>query len=374
MSAQADRDRVAVVGGGVIGASIAFELRRRGLDVLLYERERLGAGATWAAGGMLAPVSEADLQDEAQIALGLDSLARYPQFVSSVESVGGGSCGLRTEGTLWVGLDRDDVLELERMGSILEGKGLAVERLDRESLRQIEPHVGPRVQRALRIVGDHQVDPRALIQALERALQRSGVELRYGVQVAAIAPAAQGWCVRAVDGSSETVPRVVLAAGSWSGQIERRPARPLGVRPVKGQLVRLERGPSLRHVLRSPRVYVIPRDSGGVLLGATVEEMGFDPHPTAGAVLDLLGEAWQVVPDLYEAHFEEVVVGLRPALDDHRPRIGEWERGLYVATGHYRNGVLLAPATAALLAEQILGNSVPELLRPFQPDAAAIGG
>jgi glycine oxidase len=367
-----DQDTV-IVGGGVIGLAVAYELSRLRRRVLVLERDRVGCGASWVAGGMLAPISEAEIDAPEVIEFGCDSLRRYPDFVAGVESLAEASCGLRTEGTLWVAVDRDDVAELRHLSETLSQKGLASRPLDAESLRELEPHLSGRVLGGLELAHDHQVDPRALCRCLELALVRSGGRVAAGAMAERVE--ARGGHVGAVSGrdgdgrafrvEAETV---VVAAGAWSGRDLELPTGRLGLRPVKGQLVRL-RGPRLLdHVVRTPQVYLVPRSDGELLIGATMEEMGFDLSPTGGAVMDLLRRAWEVLPGVYDLELAEVSVGLRSAVDDHLPVIGATDVvGLFLAVGHFRNGVLLAPATAHYLAQWIAGGDRPSELKSFAP-------
>lgn len=377
------RSEVIVVGGGVTGLAVAHELARRGREVLVLDRDDVPGVATRAAAGMLAPTSEADLTERSLVDLELDSLGRYPGFVAAIEGLSGQSCGYRTEGTLWVALNRDQEGDLERLFAIQRAKGLAGRPLSREEVLAREPHLSGRIVAGLLAEGDHQVDPRALAAALRTALARLGRRVAVGCRATRIEHAAGQ--VEAVSGVAGAVAFrvpcevVVLAAGVWSEDVA-APVPPLGLRPVKGQLVRLG-GPDLvSHVVRTPEVYLVPRRGGELLVGATMEEQGLDALPTAGAVLDLLREAWRLLPAVYDLAVTELSVGFRPAVRDHRPVIGGMAtRGLYVATGHFRNGVLLAPATAHHLAEWIVGGSAPAALAPFRverleaPAAAAAG-
>ena len=366
------RSDVVVAGGGIVGLAVGYELARRGRSVLVLDAGDVPGAATRAAAGMLAPTSEADLSDRALVALELDSLRRYPEFVADVERLAGRSCGYRTEGTIWVALNRDQEGDLERLAAMQRAKGLSAERLSSREALAREPHLSGRIVAGLLIVDDHQVDPRSMATALGEAIVALGGRLGPGCRVTRIDDAAGR--VEAVEGVAggqafrvgcETA---VLAAGVWSGEIAASVPR-LGLRPVKGQLVRLT-GPELvRHVVRTPDVYLVPRRGGELLVGATMEEQGLDALPTAGATLDLLREAWRVLPGVYDLSVTELSVGFRPVVRDHRPVIGAAAtRGLYVATGHFRNGVLLAPATAHYLAESIATGAAPAALAPFGLD------
>jgi glycine oxidase len=322
---------------------------------------------------MLAPVSEAEIDTPEVVELGLDSLRRYPDFVRGVEALAEAPCGLRTEGTLWVAVDRDELAELEHLAETLARKGLASRPLDGDRVRELEPHLSGRVLGGMELASDHQVDPRALCRALERAIARLGGGVATGAAVERVEAA--GGRVGAVLGRDENgrpfrveAETVVVAAGAWSGRDLELPVDPLGLRPVKGQLVRL-RGPRLlRHVVRTPEVYMVPRADGELLVGATMEEMGFDVSPTGGATMDLLRRAWEALPGIYDLRLVEVSVGLRSAVDDHLPVIGATGiEGLFLALGHFRNGVLLAPATGYYLARWITAGESPAELAPFAP-------
>ena len=369
MSGLPARSEVVVVGGGIEGLAVAYELARRGREVLVLERGDVPGVATRAAAGMLAPTSEADLAERSLVDLELDSLRRYPAFIAGLEGLTGQSCGYRTEGTLWVALNRDQGGDLERLLSMQQAKGLAARRLAPAEVLAREPHLSGRVVAGLLVEGDYQVNPRALAAALAMGLAGLAGQLATGYRATRIDHAAGR-----VDGVSGvaggTAFRVacdvaVLAAGVWSGEVE-APVPPLGLRPVKGQIVRLGGPELINHVVRSPDVYLVPRRGGELVVGATMEEQGLDVLPTAGAILDLLREAWRVLPGVYDLAVTELSVGLRPAVRDHLPVIGATQtRGLYVATGHFRNGVLLAPATAHHLAEWITRGAAPAALAPF---------
>jgi glycine oxidase len=268
-----------------------------------------------------------------------------------------------------VALGRDHAAELERLAAIQREKGLAARPLGPDEVAAREPHLSGRVVGGLLIEGDHQVDPRALARALGAAVERLGGRVVVGHRVLRIDHA--GDRVRGVSGLAGgwpftvAAPAAVLAAGAWSADID-APLPALGLRPVKGQVVRL-RGPVLlRHVVRTPEVYLVPRSDGELLVGATMEEQGLDARPTAGAVLDLLREAWRVLPGVYDLAVTELSVGFRPAVREPRPVIdAAATAGLFVATGHHRNGVLLAPATAHHLAEWITSGRRPPALAAF---------
>lgn len=369
-----DRVPTAVVGGGIIGLSIAFEMARRGLEVLVLEREGIGAGASGVSAGMLAPVSEAEHETSPLVRLALHSVERYPPFVRAVEERSGIPCDLRLEGTLLVARTRDDVAELLHLQAVQRRLGLTVQWLDAREVLQREPHLSPRIHGALFAAQEGQVDPRAMLRSLYAAVRALGGRVATGATVEAIEPERDGLVVQGHLGGGRFSVRcqvTVLAAGAWSDGV-RHPGPALRVRPVKGQILRLWGCGLLRCVVRAPDVYLVPRVSGELVVGATAEERGFDPHPTAGAVSDLLWAARLLVPGIYDCTLQEVSVGFRPATRDAMPVIGPTPvPGLYAATGHFRHGVLLAPATAELLVEAITTGHVHPLLEPFVPLAWA---
>jgi len=363
-----------IVGGGVIGLSLAFELLQRGRSVIVLERgEEPGRGATDVAAGMLAPISEADTGPDAVVGFGQDSLRRYPEFVERVEKVSGVDCAYRTDGMIWVATNRDERAELEHIEETLRGKGLEAHRLGANEVLEREPHLSPRVTGGLLVTGDHQVDPRALVRSLVAAIRALGGRVEVGHSVERIAD--DGFVSgRSADGSTfeYQAERVILAAGAWGEEISLPVAAP-GLRPVKGQLVRLRGTPLVRHVLRTPEVYLVPRATGELLIGATAEEMGFDVQPTAGAVLDLLRHAWELLPGIYDLELAEINVGLRPALMDHLPAIGPTEtESLFLSLGHFRHGILLAAASAHYLAELLHTGENQQELQPFLPERLAM--
>ena len=373
------RSDVVVVGAGVIGLATAFRLLQRGRSVIVVERDLPAAGSSGVAAGMLAPICEAEDSPDCLIEFGQRSLAGYPTFVREVEELSGRDAGYRDEGTLWVALNRDDRMELERLQRRLQDRDLAVEPLDRDRLQQLEPHLSPRVVRAFRVAGDHQVEPKALVTALQQAIQRLGGKFLCPGDVAAVEtdPSGAVCGVRLREQNDHDVhlacDQVVIAAGAWSSDGIRMPdgGESLPIRPVKGQILRLRGEPLIEHVIRTPDVYLVPRRDGRLIIGATVEEMGFDDAPSAGATMDLLRHGWEVLPGSYDLEFQAVDVGFRPASSDHLPVIGRGSiDGLWWATGHYRNGILLAPATADALAESIVAGAPVDELADFDPQRA----
>jgi glycine oxidase len=361
---------VIVVGGGVIGLTVAWRTAQRGLEVAVVDPAP-GRSATWAAAGMLAPVTEVAYGEEPLLALNLAAAAAYPDFVAELESAAGTPVGYRTTGTLLVARDGDDNAALADLHRFQRSLGLEARRLRGRECRAEEPGLVPSVRGGILVTGDHQVDNRALAQALETACERAGVEF-VADRAALMVDSGAISGIRTAAGEAWPAGTVVLAAGSWSGAIEGLPpdARP-PIRPVKGQLLHL-RGPGaaplLTMTVRGADAYLVPRADGRLVVGATVEELGFDTTVTAGAVYELLRAAYELVPGVAELELTEVAVGLRPTSPDNAPLLGPAAvEGLVIASGHYRNGILLAPVTGAAIAELIDTGRVPEILAPFSP-------
>ncbi len=364
--------RVAIVGGGVIGLSIAWRLARAGAGVTVFERDRAGAGASRVAAGMLAPITETlpGHGHDALVRFARASLARYPSFLAELEHDADMAVPLDSHGTLIVARDRDDAESIKRAYEYRRALDLPVEWISGARAREIEPLLAPRVHAAVWIPDDHQVDTHALLAALARACAHRGVTIRENATVENVR--VHNEAVVGVRVANEDVDAdvVIVAAGAWSGTIGEVPGAVAPVRPVKGQIVRLRATDDfvLAHVIRTPRVYVLRKADGRVLVGATQEEVGFDVQPVAGAIKDLLEHAWEILPATYELPFEGVDVGLRPAARDHLPIIGATDvRGLVMATGHFRSGILLAPATADAVVDGIANGRFPEDVAAFSP-------
>ena len=356
---------LAIVGGGVIGLAVAWRARAKGLSVTVLERGALGRGTSYVAAGMLAPVAEVEFGDAGQAALelGLRSAELWPGFAAELERASGAELGLLRTGTLVLARNEDEALELERQIAFRESLGLRATRLRGSDARTREPGLAPTVRLALEAPDDHSVDPRLVLAALGRACEATEVRLREHTPVARIE--CDGMRVTAVElegGELVSARQVVIAAGPWSSGLEGLPDRAcVPVRPVKGQLLRLRdpAGPGLlERVVRFEGGYLVPRADGCYVLGATVEERGFERHATAGGVYELLRDAHELVPGVSELQIEELCVGLRPGTPDNVPVIGPGAiEGLMWATGHYRNGILLAPLTAELVAGALAGES-----------------
>ena len=367
---------VAVVGAGVIGLAVGWRLAQRGLSVVVLERAAEPAGQTSAvAAGMLAPISETLATELPLMRLGLASVNAYPDFVGELHDATGMDTGYLRCGTLLVARDADEAEALARELSLRQSLGLAAHRLRASEARRLEPALAPTLRLALDIPDDHAIDPRKLTAALARALASGGGELRTGAGVAGLTVAGDRVTgVRLADGGAPVVAEhVVIAAGVWSGQIDGIPdeAR-VPIHPVKGQILRLH-DPSgsglLTRVVRFTGGYLVPRGDGRYVLGATMEERGFDTTVTAGAVFELLRDGFELLPSVTELVIDELSAGLRPTTPDNAPAIGPGAlSGLHWATGHFRHGVLLAPITAQIVAAGVAGEGPGKTeLQPFAP-------
>jgi glycine oxidase len=330
----------------------------------VLDRGELGRGTSHVSAGMLAPISEADAGEQALLRLGLESARRWPDFAEELREVSGLDVGYRAQGTLLVARDRDEAEALARELALRERFGLRAERLLPSRARRLEPALAPTVRLALDVPDDHAVDPRRVVAALARAAERAGAVLRPHAEVAEVR-AGHG-VVLAAGGELVAAERIVLAAGPWSGALPGIPeAARVPVRPVKGQTLRL-RDPSgpglLERVVRWDGGYLVPRGDGRHVLGATQEERGFDTAMTAGGVHDLLRDASELVPGILELEVEEMIAGLRPGTPDNAPIVGPSPAApeLVWATGHHRNGALLTPVTADLVAAALADGDEPD--------------
>jgi glycine oxidase len=365
-----DRPQVAIIGAGAIGLALGWRLAAAGCRVEIYERGRAGQGASWAAAGMLAAGLEAEPGEQRLLALNLASQALWPAFRDQLAAATGRPIGYRTEGTLQVALTRDDAARLRSQQDFQHGLGLQPRWLSGLEAREIEPHLRPGVVAGLLSARDHQVDNRLLVGALKVAFLGAGGRLHEQAAVTAIdlrQGRAQGVVV---DEQPRPADVVVLAAGAWSAGLPGAPQALFGlIRPVKGQMLALRMDPAaalLRHVLWAPNVYLVPRADGRLLIGATVEEAGFDDRLTAGGVLALLEAAWRVLPAIENLPIDELWTGFRPGSRDDAPILGPCAiDGLILATGHHRNGILLTPLTADGLAGLILTGRLAEPLPAF---------
>jgi glycine oxidase len=352
-------EEVLVLGAGIVGLAVAWSLSRRGMSVTLLERDRAGRATSHVAAGMLAPVAEVEFGEAGRrlLEIGLRAAEMWPAFAAELESATGIEVAPLRTGTLLLARDDDEARELERQLELRRSLGLEVERLRPSEAREREPALAPTLRLAIEAPDDHSVDPRPVLVALRRACEGAGVRVREHTPVASVECDAVGervLGVRLEDGERVGCEQLVLAAGPWSGAIAGiAPDARVPVRPVKGQILRLRdpAGPGLLgRVVRFEGGYMLPRGDGRYVLGATVEERGFDLDATVGGVADLLRDARELVPGVSELRIEELSVGLRPGTPDNAPLIGRGALdGLVWATGHHRNGILLAPLTAELV-------------------------
>jgi glycine oxidase len=403
------------VGGGVIGLASAWRAARGGARVCVLERAEPPAGATNVAAGMLAPVGELSFGEPDLLAMMLAAAELWPDFVDELEAVSGERAGYRRNGALVLALDRDEAGELRRRHELQQELGLETEWLTPRRCRDLEPGLAPAFVGGVHAPGDASVDPRRLATALAAALREAGGELRTGTEVVdglwdgerlvgvRTAPtgvgAASGAALPAARSSAGAEPvevgnpvgdkplqadvhadAVVLCNGAWAGQTAWLPeeARP-PVRPVKGEVIELRsrdgEPPVAGRNIASERIYLVPRDDGRLIVGATQEERGFDTTVTAGGVHELLREAYRVLPDVAEMELAGTIAGLRPGSPDNLPIVGRGAvEGLVLATGHFRNGILLAPITADAVAATLAGTKPPAAMAKADPSRPAITG
>jgi glycine oxidase len=377
---------VVIIGGGVIGLSVAWRSAQRGLRVVVADPEP-GQGATHAAAGMLTPIAEAAYAEREIFQLGSESLRRYPEFVRELTAVSGLPTGFRQRGTLQVACDNDDLALLAETRQLQESFGVRVQQLTARECREAEPMLDPSVRGGLLVSDDGSVDPRLLAPALLRAAEVAGARLARQPVAEVLCTENRASGVRLADGSAIPARWTVLAAGWQSAAI---PGVPPGlappVRPVKGQILRLRTTAAMtaaglppgllrrtvRGLVHGSSVYLVPRDSGELVVGATQEELGANTAVTAGGLWELLRDARALVPGVTELELTDVVAGLRPGTPDNAPVIGPSELpGLLFATGHFRAGVLLAPVTADTVAAFLDAGEPDPIWRAFGADRFA---
>ncbi|MHB9754244.1 glycine oxidase ThiO [Streptomyces sp. BYX5S] len=374
---------VLVVGGGIIGLVTAWRAAQRGLTVAVADPEP-GGGAAQVAAGMLAAVTELHHGEQTLLGLNLASARRYPDFAAELSEATGQDLGYRACGTLAVALDADDRAHLRELHALQTKSGLDSEWLSGRDCRRLEPILAPGVRGGLRVDGDHQIDPRRLASALVTACERADVTFHrsWAERLRVVRERARGAVLG--DGTEVAAGQVVLAAGSRSGQLSGVPDAVLPpVRPVKGQVLRLTvpkryapfLSRTVRAVVRGGNLYLVPRVNGELVVGATSEELGWDTTVTAGGVYELLRDAHELVPGITELPLTETRAGLRPGSPDNAPLLGPTALpGLLLATGHYRNGVLLTPVTGDAMAHVLTTGELPEEARPFTPKRFSAAG
>ena len=369
------------VGGGIVGLACAWHAARRGARVAVVELGEPPAGATNVAAGMLAPVGELTFGEPELLQLTLAAARLYPGFVAELEAASGIATGYARSGALHVALDRDEAVQLRRIHDLQRSLGLEAEWLPPRRCRELEPGLTPAFNGGVFAAGEASVDPRAVARALVAAIGEAGGEVLCGrevldgvfegqrlVGVRAARPAAS----QSGEELELRADAVVLSNGAWSGATPWLPeeARP-PVRPVKGEVLELrtrDGGPPCERIVCSERVYLVPRDDGRLIVGATSEERGFDTAVTAGGTHELLREAYRLLPDVAEMELAGATAGLRPGTPDNLPIVARGAiEGLVLATGHYRNGILLAPLTAEAVAAILAGEAPPEAIAAPAP-------
>jgi glycine oxidase len=371
-------ETVLVVGGGVIGGAVAFALSRRGLKVTLIERGHVepsraigrGPEGSSAAAGILGAQLEGLQGDGPLTRLCLDSRARYPVWVEAIRALSGSDVEFRPAGALEVAFEASALAALQRDAAWQREAGLPVEQLDAAGVRALEPSLSTDVVGGVRFPDDPRIDPPSLLAALRVAAERSGVIFRAETTVARVLTrSGRASGVVLADGTTIESDAVVITAGSWSTLIGDTSLSDDAVMPVRGQIVELKLpAPVLRGVVEGPRCYFSPRDDGRILVGSTLEFVGFRGGATAAVVRDLLAAAIHLLPALGDATVIRTWSGFRPRSTDERPLIGFVNiEGLVIATGHFRNGVLLAPITGEIVAALLTGEAPPVDLGPFNP-------
>ncbi len=367
---------VIVAGGGVIGTAIAWQAAAAGLDVVLVDPER-GDAASLVAAGMLAPVSEALFGEGSLLRVNLLALERFPSFAAELEDVTGHRIGLRREGTLAIAYDPGDYAALMRLTAFRRSAGLEAEELDSRACRMLESFLTPDVHGGVLFPGDWSVDNRRYAAALREAMAAAKVRIVRDRVTGVLAEGGRARGVAVADGGEIGAAQVVVATGCWTSAVAGLPAElRAAVRPVKGQLLRLRHPDgmppvitrTIRATVRGVDVYLVPRADGEVIVGATQEERGPDRTVTAGAVHDLLHDAMSVLPVTSELILAETCAGLRPGTPDNGPVVGGFGvGGLLLATGHYRNGILMSPVTADAIVACLTGQPPAAEWEPFTP-------
>jgi glycine oxidase len=366
---------VAIIGGGIIGSSIAFELAVEKLDVVLLDREEPGRGASWAAAGMLSPGPDS-AEALPLVPLAKESLQLYPQFIGRIEEASEPFMHFASNGALQIFSGPLAEIDRDKMVSDFQRLGIEIESVSLETARKLESSINPSAQAAAWLPRESTVDPRSLMDSILAALRRRNVEIRAGCSVTSISH--QGASCTGVTAGGEEVKAkfVIVAAGCHSASLPGKNvvvndwlSRYAPTRPVRGQMLALHSNEiRLHRVLRSDRGYLVPRHEGRIVAGSTLEDVGFDKGLTAGGIRKILDAAIELAPKIADAQIVETWAGLRPGSPDNLPIIGPTDiEGLFIATGHYRNGILLAPVTAKIVRDWVRRGQMPAFTEIFSP-------
>jgi glycine oxidase len=344
---------VLVAGGGLIGGAIALELALAGLRVAIFDKGDPGRESSWAGAGILSPAPE-NPATIPLVPLAKASMALYPDFVARVEEISGQSVGFRAKGTLEALFSRDAARELSTHVALHHGWGLQAEAISAEDARELEPALSPELEAAVLRPDEASVDNRALTRAVLEAAQKSGAEIFAHQEVQGLWHEKQRCAGLLLKNDKISADWTIVAAGCFSANIAGVNIY-APVRPAKGQMISLRAEQTkIERVLWSDKIYLVPRNDGRILAGATVEYVGFDKNVTAGGLEKILAGAVELAPDLSRAHVDETWAGLRPDSPDHLPILGPTDiDGLLIATGHFRSGILLTPITAQLIREWV---------------------
>jgi glycine oxidase len=358
---------VAIAGGGLIGGAIALELAQAGLRVGVFEKGEPGKEASWAGAGILSPAPENPAAIP-MVPLAKASMTLYPQFVSDIEEMCGRDVGFRPRGTLQALFSAEAREELSTVIALHHGLGLKAEPLRADDARELEPALSADVEAAILRADEASVDNRALTRAVLEAARKKGVEVFAASGAEAIWRDGKRCAGLELRNERVSAKCTIVAAGCFSAKISGAEAY-APVRPAKGQMVSLRADElKIERVLWSDKIYLVPRNDGRILAGATVEYVGFDTRVTAGAIETILRDAIELAPDLANARIEETWAGLRPDSPDHLPILGPTDvEGFLIATGHFRSGILLAPITARLMREWVTERRVAIDWERFSP-------
>lgn len=365
---------VVIIGAGVMGLGVAWQLSKAGRRVLVLEKHHPGAGASRAAAGMLAPMAELQYDEEPLLHFSLASQRRWPSFVEELEADAHMSVEYETSGTLLVAWDRDEAEDLKRHYEYQQSVGMQVEWRSGRGLRRLEKMLSPRIVGGIHCADDVQVSNRRYVEALEAAARAAGAEIRSGVEVKKLL--FESGEVRGVEtqkGEKIHADMTVVAAGAWSHSLHIPNVVSLPIRPVKGQMMALQMDPNyplIRHVIRRrlEGIYLVPKSDGTLVIGGTSEEMGFDDRITAYGLRHLLEHAFEIVPGIDELPIKETWVGFRPAGRDSGPLLGRSSvPGLAMITGHFRHGIQLSPLSIDVVTNAILHDERAEIARAFDP-------